>query len=159
MCYNFFSRDVLGVFADVLVQEGAVLGVGVAVGRQHLAHPERPHEHCGGDSPDEPLLHQRPVRLLDLVFQEEEGGGGDGQPGLRLGLGAVSALDSCLNQSRGARVPVEAVHPVDFLYLGLVDCDAGARVRQTMRVFLIRSSIVILYIFFFIEMQNKYCCG
>ena len=31
--------------------------------------------------------------------------------------------------------------------------------RQTMRVFLIRSSIVLLFIFFFIEMQNKYCFG
>ena len=131
------------MFADVLVQEGAVLGVGVAVGRQHLGDPEGPHEHCCGDGPDEPLLYQRPVRLLDLVLQEEEGGRGDRQPGLRLGLGVVSALDSSLDQSRGARAPVEAVHLVDLLYLGLVDCDAGARERQTVRVFLMRSSIVI----------------
>ena len=106
------SCDVLGVFADVLVKEGAVLDMGVAVGHQHLGDPEGLHKHCCGNGPDEPLLDQRPVHLLDPVLQEEEGGGGDGQPGLHLSLGVVSALDGCLDKSCGACVPAKAVHLV-----------------------------------------------
>ena len=62
------------------------------------------------------------------MLQEEEGGRGDRQPGLCLGLGVVSALHSCLDESCRAHIPVKAIHLVDLFYLGLIDCDAGAPV-------------------------------